>query len=114
MELPAEFYLQTVRRVFQEHALPRGRFEWRGRRVGPRAVRRTALFTVEGEKDGIGSVSQTLAVQELCSGLRPFMKRHHCRPAPVTSACSMDGAGAATSIRSDQHHLRQRMTARDR
>jgi poly(3-hydroxybutyrate) depolymerase len=77
MDLPAEFYLQTVRTVFQEHALPLGKFEWRGRRVDPRAIRRTALFTVEGERDDICAIGQTLAAQELCSGLRPYMKRHH-------------------------------------
>jgi poly(3-hydroxybutyrate) depolymerase len=77
MDLPAEFYLQTVRSVFQEHALPLGKFEWHGRRIDPRAIRRTALFTVEGERDDICAVGQTLAAQELCSGLRPYMKRHH-------------------------------------
>jgi poly(3-hydroxybutyrate) depolymerase len=77
MDLPAEFYLQTVRTVFQEHALPLGKFEWHGRRIDPRAIRRTALFTVEGERDDICAVGQTLAAQELCSGIRPYMKRHH-------------------------------------
>ena len=77
MDLPAEFYLQTVRTVFQEHSLPLGKFEWRGRRVDASAIRRTALFTVEGERDDICGVGQTLAAQELCSGLRPYMKRHH-------------------------------------
>ncbi len=42
-----------------------------------RAIRRTALLTVEGERDDICAVGQTLAAQELCSGLRPYMKRHH-------------------------------------
>jgi polyhydroxyalkanoate depolymerase len=77
MDLPAEFYLQTVQTVFQEHALPLGKLEWRGRRVDPRAIRRTALFTVEGERDDICAVGQTLAAQDLCSRLRPSMKRHH-------------------------------------
>ncbi len=77
MDLPAEFYLQTVRSVFQEHALPLGQLKWRGRTVNPRAIRRTALLTVEGERDDICAVGQTLAAQELCSGLRPYMKRHH-------------------------------------
>jgi poly(3-hydroxybutyrate) depolymerase len=77
MDLPAEFYLQTVRTVFQEHALPLGKLEWHGRRVDPRAIRRTVLFTVEGERDDICAVGQTLAAQELCSGLRPYLKRHH-------------------------------------
>jgi poly-beta-hydroxyalkanoate depolymerase len=69
----AEFYLQTVRTVFQEHALPLGKFEWRGRRVDPGAIRRTALFTVEGERDDICAVGQTLAAQELSSSLRPYI-----------------------------------------
>ncbi len=77
MDLPAEFYLQTVERVFQQHALPLGRLHWRGRRVDPQAIRRTALFTVEGERDDICAVGQTLAAQDLCTGLRPYMKRHH-------------------------------------
>jgi poly(3-hydroxybutyrate) depolymerase len=77
MDLPAEFYLETVRRVFQEHALPLGQLELHGRQVNPGAIRRTALFTVEGERDDICAVGQTLAAQELCSGLRPYMKRHH-------------------------------------
>jgi len=77
MDLPAEFYLQTVRLVFQEHALPRGLMEWHGRRVDPSAIRRTALFTVEGERDDICSVGQTVAAHDLCSRLRPYLKRHH-------------------------------------
>ncbi len=77
MDLPAEFYLETVRRVFQEHALPLGRLEWHERRVDPRAIRRTALFTIEGERDDICAVGQTLAAQDLCTGLRPSIKRHH-------------------------------------
>ncbi len=77
MDLPAEFYLETVRSIFQEYALPLGRLEWRGRQVDPRAIRRTALFTVEGERDDICAVGQTMAAQELCSSLRPYMKRHH-------------------------------------
>jgi polyhydroxyalkanoate depolymerase len=76
-DLPAEFYLETVQKVFQEHALPQGRLEWRGRKVDPRAIRRTALFTVEGEKDDICAVGQTVAAHDLCSGLRPYLKRHH-------------------------------------
>jgi polyhydroxyalkanoate depolymerase len=76
-DLPAEFYLETVQKVFQEHLLPLGRLESRGRRVEPRAIRRTALFTVEGEKDDICAVGQTVAAQELCAGLRPYLRRHH-------------------------------------
>jgi polyhydroxyalkanoate depolymerase len=77
MDLPAEFYLQTIRKVFQEHLLPLGQLESRGRLVEPRAIRRTALLTVEGERDDICAIGQTLAAQDLCSGLRPYMKRHY-------------------------------------
>lgn len=80
LDLPAEFYLETVRMVFQEARLAEGRLEWRGRRVEPGAIRRTALFTVEGERDDICAVGQTLAAHELCSGIRPYRKRHHLQP----------------------------------
>jgi poly(3-hydroxybutyrate) depolymerase len=77
MDLPAEFYLQTVQRVFQDHDLPLGRMTWHRRGVDPGAIRRTALFTVEGEHDDICAIGQTMAALDLCSGLRPSMKRHH-------------------------------------
>ncbi len=76
-DLPAEFYLETVRLVFQEHALARGKLKWRGRKVDPSAIRRTALLTVEGEKDDICSLGQTLAAQDLCSKLRQYLKTHY-------------------------------------
>jgi poly(3-hydroxybutyrate) depolymerase len=81
-DLPAEFYLETVRLVFQEYALARGELHWRGRRVDPGAVRRTALVTVEGERDDICAPGQTLAAQDLCSRVRPYM-RTHCVQAGV-------------------------------
>jgi poly(3-hydroxybutyrate) depolymerase len=77
LDLAAEFYLETVRLVFQEHALPLGKLKWCGERVEPRAIRRTMLLTVEGERDDICAVGQTMAAHELCSGLRPYMRRHH-------------------------------------
>ena len=76
-DLPAEFYLETVDRVFQQHLLARGALQWRGERVDPAAIRRTALFTVEGERDDICAVGQTVAAHDLCSSLRPSMRRHH-------------------------------------
>ena len=76
-DLPAEFYLETVKLVFQEYALPRGKLKWRGRKVNPAAIRRTALLTVEGEKDDICSLGQTLAAHDLCSGLRQYMLTHY-------------------------------------
>ena len=80
LDLTAEFYLETVRLVFQEHALPLGRLTFRGEKVDPRAIRRTMLFTVEGEKDDICAIGQTVAAHELCSSLRPYLKRHHMQP----------------------------------
>ncbi|HEY5863174.1 MAG TPA: polyhydroxyalkanoate depolymerase [Casimicrobiaceae bacterium] len=76
-DLPAEFYLETVRLVFQEYALPQGKLTWRGRRVDPAAIRRTALLTVEGERDDICSLGQTLAAHELCASLRGYLKTHY-------------------------------------
>ena len=76
-DLPAEFYLETVEKVFQTYELPRGVLEYRGRKVNCGAIRRTALFTVEGERDDICSVGQTVAAQDLCTGIRPYMKPHH-------------------------------------
>ena len=66
LDLAAEFYLETVRLVFQEHALPRGTLTWHGSKVEPRAIRRTVLLTVEGERDDICAVGQTVAAHDLC------------------------------------------------
>jgi polyhydroxyalkanoate depolymerase len=80
LDLSAEFYLETVRLVFQEHALPTGALKWHGDLVEPRAIKRTMLLTVEGERDDICAVGQTVAAHDLCSGLRPYLKRHHMQP----------------------------------
>ena len=76
-DLPAPFYLQTVSKVFQTYDLPRGELTWHGRKVDLKAIRRTALLTVEGERDDICAVGQTVAAQDLCSSIRPYMKTHH-------------------------------------
>jgi poly(3-hydroxybutyrate) depolymerase len=80
LDLTAEFYLETVQRVFQEHQLPRGVLDYEGRRVNPAAITRTALLTVEGERDDICSPGQTFPAHDLCSGIKPFRKRHHLQP----------------------------------
>ena len=80
LDLTAEFYLETVNRVFQRHLLPKGELMWRNRRVNPAAIRRTTLFTVEGERDDICSVGQTVAAHQLCSGVFANRKRHHLQP----------------------------------
>jgi poly(3-hydroxybutyrate) depolymerase len=79
-DLPAEFYLETVRLVFQDYALPRGELSVRGRRIDPSAVRRTALITIEGERDDICATGQTLAAQDLCTKLRPYLRTHYVQP----------------------------------
>lgn len=77
LDLAAEFYLETVKLVFQDHALPLGQLTYEGLKVEPAAIKRTMLFTVEGEKDDICAVGQTLAAHDLCTSLRPYRKRHH-------------------------------------
>ncbi len=77
MDLPAEFYLETVQRVFQEHALPRGELTWHGRAVRPAAIRRTGLLTVEGERDDICAIGQTMAALDLCSRIPVNLKLNH-------------------------------------
>jgi len=77
MDLPAEFYLETVHRVFQTHDLPLGKLTWHGETVKPQAIRRTALLTVEGERDDICAIGQTMAALDLCAGVRVSQKHHH-------------------------------------
>ena len=77
MDLPAAFYLETVQRVFQDHDLPLGRFRYRGEPVRPAAIRRTAILTVEGERDDICANGQTLAALELCTGVPISFRQHH-------------------------------------
>jgi poly(3-hydroxybutyrate) depolymerase len=77
MDLTAEFYLQTVERVFIKHEVPLGLLRHRGELIDLKAIRRTALFTVEGEKDDISGVGQTLAAQDLCASIPPARKSHH-------------------------------------
>jgi len=77
LDLAAEFYLETVRYVFQEYRLPKGELTYRGQPIDFGAVRKTALLTVEGERDDICSIGQTVAAQDICYKLRPHRKRHH-------------------------------------
>ncbi|MGP8121998.1 MAG: polyhydroxyalkanoate depolymerase [Xanthobacteraceae bacterium] len=77
MDLPGAFYIETIRDVFQEHLLPQGKLMHRGRVVNPAAVSRMGLLTVEGEKDDICSIGQTVAAQDLCTSVRQYRKMHH-------------------------------------
>ncbi|MBV8938120.1 MAG: polyhydroxyalkanoate depolymerase [Alphaproteobacteria bacterium] len=77
MDLPADFYLQTIKRVFHDHDLPQGRFRVHGNPVEPQAIEQTALMTVEGERDDICAVGQTVAAHALCTGIPKAKKNHH-------------------------------------
>lgn len=76
-DLPAEFYLDCIEKVFQKHDLPKGEFEYEGRKVKPEAITKTALLTLEGELDDISGVGQTEAAQTLCKNLPESMRHHH-------------------------------------
>ena len=81
LDLTAEFYLDTIDKVFQRAQLARNELMYRDERlVNPAAITRTALLTVEGERDDICAVGQTAAAHLLCTSLRPHLKRHHLQP----------------------------------
>ena len=77
MDLSAAYYLQTIEAVFQEHLLPRGLLFSRGQLVEPAAIRRTALMTIEGERDDISGIGQTRAAHALARELPERMRAHH-------------------------------------
>jgi poly(3-hydroxybutyrate) depolymerase len=76
LDMPAEYYLDCVRVVFQQHLLPRGQWRVRGVPVQPAAITKTALMTVEGQLDDISGLGQTQAAHLLCAGL-PGASKHH-------------------------------------
>ena len=77
MDLTAEFYLQTIQVVFQEHQLPRGQWISRGRPIEPSAITRPALLTVEGELDDISGIGQTRAAHDLTPGIAAARHLHY-------------------------------------
>lgn len=80
MDLPAEYYLQTIRQVFQEHQLPRGVMESRGRKIETQAIAGTALMTVEGELDDISGLGQTRAAHDICPRIPDSRRQHYVQP----------------------------------
>jgi poly(3-hydroxybutyrate) depolymerase len=80
MDLTEEFYLQTIRDVFQEHRLPRGEMTVNGRPVRPERITDVALLTVEGENDDISGIGQTQAAHDLCTGLPQSMQEDWVQP----------------------------------
>jgi poly(3-hydroxybutyrate) depolymerase len=77
MDLSAPFYLETIQKVFIDRDLAAGTLTYHGRLVDPKFIKKTFLLTVEGERDDICGIGQTLAAQDLCSGLPGYMKSHH-------------------------------------
>lgn len=76
LDLPAKYFLDSVYTAFQKHLLPRGEMIWKGERVNTHAITKTALMTVEGEKDDISGVGQTHAAHTICPNI-PQDKRAH-------------------------------------
>jgi len=80
LDLPAEYYLDTIRTVFKEFELPLGRWRVRGELVNPAAISRTALLTIEGELDDISGNGQTEAAHVLCANIPPRRRDHYLVP----------------------------------
>ena len=76
MDLPATFFLETIHQVFHEHALPRGLLRHRDHRIDPAAITRTAMLTIEGERDDISGIGQTRAAHRLTTNLPDAMREH--------------------------------------
>ena len=83
LDMPAEYYLDTIRVVFQQHLLPRGKWVVAGERVDPSKITGTALLTIEGELDDISGEGQTRAAHTLCTGVAEAHRAH----------ITVDGAG---------------------
>lgn len=77
LDLPADYFLDSVFHAFQNHSIPRGEFFWKGVKVNPADIRKTALLTVEGGKDDISGVGQTYAAHDLCANIPLSRKKHH-------------------------------------
>ncbi|WP_349743523.1 polyhydroxyalkanoate depolymerase [Roseateles cavernae] len=77
LDMPAEYYLDTIKTVFQDFALVNGTWEVKGQPVRPQDIQGTALLTIEGELDDISGAGQTRAAHELCSGIAPEHQYHY-------------------------------------
>ncbi|MNK11058.1 acyl-CoA synthetase [compost metagenome] len=80
LDMPAEYYLETIKTVFQEHRLPLGTWEVEGKLVKPQDIKSVALFTIEGERDDISGLGQTHAAQDLCSSIPKSNKQQFTAP----------------------------------
>lgn len=77
LDMTAEFYLETIKTVFQDCALPKGAWHIGGRLVRPQDIKDVALLTVEGGKDDICGIGQTKAAHTLCSSIPKEKRLHH-------------------------------------
>jgi poly(3-hydroxybutyrate) depolymerase len=80
LDMPAEYYLDTIKTVFQEFSLPKGTWVVGGNLVRPQDITTVALFTVEGELDDISGAGQTQAAHDLCSGIPANMQQDFVAP----------------------------------
>jgi polyhydroxyalkanoate depolymerase len=80
LDMDADFYLDTLERVFQKDLLADGAMTHHGRPVDPAAIRRTALLTIEAERDDMCAVGQTSAAHRLFTGIDPDQHREYVQP----------------------------------
>lgn len=80
LDMPAEYYLETIKQVFQEFRLARGTWEIEGKPVRPQDIKSVALFTIEGELDDISGSGQTEAAHDLCTSIPKSKKQHFTAP----------------------------------
>lgn len=97
MDLPAEFYLQTIKEVFQDFSLAKGTFFSRGIKINPEAITKVALMGIEGEKDDIAAVGQTKAALGLCKNI-PDSKKSYFLQKDVGHYGSFSGSKFRTYI----------------
>lgn len=77
LDLPADYFLDSVRTAFQDHLLPKGEMRYKGELIDLRAIEKTGLLTVEGEKDDISGVGQTRAAHDICTAIPEEHRKHH-------------------------------------
>ena len=80
LDMPAEYYLETIKNVFQEFRLAKGTWEIEGKLVRPQDIKDVALFTIEGELDDISGSGQTQAAHDLCTSIPKSRKLHYTAP----------------------------------
>ena len=77
LDMDAKFYLDTIKTVFQDYALPNGTWKVGDELVKPQDISHTALLTIEGELDDISGSGQTRAAHKLCKGIATEHKDHY-------------------------------------